>query len=110
MLRKIWSRRYNGSMVARRNDRHGLPTAHRRSDQQRSIAACSRCHRPTSNGSGGGVLLLPVLDFAGPTGGVGPAGGWVLMILVGTLILTGYFTVLNSYALRLVPAWVWQYL
>jgi hypothetical protein len=32
------------------------------------------------------------------------------MILVGTLILTGYFTVLNSYALRLVPAWLWQYL
>jgi cytochrome c-type biogenesis protein len=37
-------------------------------------------------------------------------GGGVLMILVGTLILTGYFTVLNSYALRLVPAWLWQYL
>lgn len=37
-------------------------------------------------------------------------GGGVLMILVGTLIFTGYFTVLNSYALRLVPAWLWQYL
>jgi cytochrome c-type biogenesis protein len=37
-------------------------------------------------------------------------GGGVLMILVGTLIFTGYFTVLNGYALRLVPAWLWQYL
>jgi cytochrome c-type biogenesis protein len=37
-------------------------------------------------------------------------GGGVLMILVGLLVLTGYFTVLNSYALRLVPAWLWQYL
>ena len=32
------------------------------------------------------------------------------MILVGILVLTGYFTVLNSYTLRLVPAWLWQYL
>jgi len=37
-------------------------------------------------------------------------GGGVLMILVGLLVFTGYFTVLNSYALRLVPAWLWQYL
>jgi cytochrome c-type biogenesis protein len=37
-------------------------------------------------------------------------GGGVLMILGGGLILTGYFTVLNSYTLRLVPAWLWQYL
>ena len=37
-------------------------------------------------------------------------GGGVLMILVGILVFTGYFTVLNSYALPLVPAWLWQYL
>lgn len=37
-------------------------------------------------------------------------GGGVLMILVGTLIFTGYFTMLNGYALRLIPAWLWQYL
>lgn len=37
-------------------------------------------------------------------------GGGVLMILVGILVSTGYFTVLNSYTLRLVPAWLWQYL
>jgi len=34
-------------------------------------------------------------------------GGGVLMILVGLLVLTGSLTVLNSYALRLVPAWLW---
>jgi cytochrome c-type biogenesis protein len=37
-------------------------------------------------------------------------GGGVLMIIVGMLIYTGSFTILNSYMLRLVPAWVWQYL
>ena len=37
-------------------------------------------------------------------------GGGVLMISVGMLVFTGYLTVLNSYALRLVPAWLWQYL
>jgi cytochrome c-type biogenesis protein len=37
-------------------------------------------------------------------------GGGVMMVLVGILLFTGYFTVLNSYALRLVPAWLWQYL
>jgi cytochrome c-type biogenesis protein len=37
-------------------------------------------------------------------------GGGILLIGVGLLIFTGYLTVLNSYALRLVPAWLWQYL
>lgn len=37
-------------------------------------------------------------------------GGGVLLILVGILLFTGSFTILNSYALRLVPAWLWQYL
>jgi len=37
-------------------------------------------------------------------------GGGALLVLVGGLILTGSFTVLNGYALRLVPAWLWQYL
>jgi cytochrome c-type biogenesis protein len=36
-------------------------------------------------------------------------GGGVLMILVGLLVLTGSFTVLNSYALRLMPAWLWNF-
>lgn len=35
-------------------------------------------------------------------------GGGVLMILVGLLVLTGSLTVLNSYTLRLVPAWLWN--
>ena len=37
------------------------------------------------------------------------AGG-VLMIIGGLLIFTGSFTILNSYLLRFVPAWLWQYL
>jgi cytochrome c-type biogenesis protein len=37
-------------------------------------------------------------------------GGGVLMLVVGLLIFTGSFTILNSYLLRLVPAWLWQYL
>jgi cytochrome c-type biogenesis protein len=37
------------------------------------------------------------------------AGG-VLMLVVGLLIFTGSFTILNSYLLRLVPTWLWQYL
>ena len=37
-------------------------------------------------------------------------GGGVLMISIGMLVFTGYLTVLNGYALRLVPAWLWQYL
>lgn len=36
-------------------------------------------------------------------------GGGILMILVGTLVFTGSFTILNSYTLRLIPAWLWQY-
>jgi len=36
--------------------------------------------------------------------------GGVLLVLVGSLIMTGYFTVLNGYALRLMPVWLWQYL
>jgi len=32
------------------------------------------------------------------------------MILVGVLVFTGSLTVLNSYALPLIPAWLWQYL
>lgn len=33
-----------------------------------------------------------------------------LLILVGLLLLTGYFTLLNSYALRLTPAWLYRLL
>ncbi|GIX47135.1 MAG: cytochrome C biogenesis protein CcdA [Candidatus Tectimicrobiota bacterium] len=37
-------------------------------------------------------------------------GGGVLLILVGLLVFTGYLTVLNAYAARLIPAWLWRYL
>lgn len=37
-------------------------------------------------------------------------GGGILMILVGMLVFTGSLTVLNSYVLPLIPAWLWQYL
>jgi cytochrome c-type biogenesis protein len=36
-------------------------------------------------------------------------GGGVLMILVGLLVFTGSLTVFNSYALHLVPAWLWNF-
>ena len=36
-------------------------------------------------------------------------GGGILMILVGILVFTGSLTVLNSYVLPLIPAWLWQY-
>ena len=32
------------------------------------------------------------------------------LFVVGMLIFTGSFTILNSYLLRLVPTWLWQYL
>jgi cytochrome c-type biogenesis protein len=35
-------------------------------------------------------------------------GGGVLMVLVGLLVLTGSLPILNSYALRLMPAWLWN--
>jgi len=35
------------------------------------------------------------------------AGG-LLLILVGTLIFTGYLTVLNSIAIQFTPAWLWE--
>ena len=35
-------------------------------------------------------------------------GGGVLLILVGLLVLTGSLTILNGYALRLMPAWLWN--
>lgn len=35
-------------------------------------------------------------------------GGGVLLILVGILIFTGYLTVLNTFALQLTPAWLWE--
>jgi cytochrome c-type biogenesis protein len=37
-------------------------------------------------------------------------GGGLIMMGVGVLLFTGYFTVLNSYAVRLLPIWLWQYL
>ncbi len=32
----------------------------------------------------------------------------LLLVVVGTLLLTNYFTVLSAYALRLTPQWLWQ--
>lgn len=60
------------------------------------------------------ALAVPVFfqafgRFARYLRGVEVAGG-VILVLVGGLLFTGYFTVLNSYALRLVPDWLWQYL
>jgi cytochrome c-type biogenesis protein len=35
-------------------------------------------------------------------------GGGLLLILVGILIASGYLTVLNTFALQLTPAWLWE--
>ena len=35
-------------------------------------------------------------------------GAGLLLIVVGVLLLTGYLTVLNSYAIRLTPQWLWE--
>jgi cytochrome c-type biogenesis protein len=34
--------------------------------------------------------------------------GGLFLVLVGTLLLTNYFTILSAYALRLTPQWLWQ--
>ena len=36
------------------------------------------------------------------------AGGGVLLIAVGILIFTGYLTLLNAWALRITPTWLWE--
>ena len=38
---------------------------------------------------------------------VSVAGG-LFLVVVGTLLLTNYFTLLSTYALRLTPQWLWQ--
>jgi len=35
-------------------------------------------------------------------------GGGLLLMAVGVLIFTGYLTVLNTWAIQLTPAWLWQ--
>jgi cytochrome c-type biogenesis protein len=35
-------------------------------------------------------------------------GGGMLLIALGILIWTGYLTILNTWALQLTPAWLWQ--
>jgi cytochrome c-type biogenesis protein len=35
-------------------------------------------------------------------------GGGMLLILVGSLIFTGYLTLLNTIAIQLTPAWLWE--
>jgi cytochrome c-type biogenesis protein len=84
----------------------------------------------TSKGIGGGMILLAAysMGLAVPffltslaTGsflsffqkfrkilhGVYIAGG-ILLIIVGILIFTGYFTVLNSLFIELTPSWLWE--
>ncbi|MDE2484463.1 MAG: cytochrome c biogenesis protein CcdA, partial [candidate division NC10 bacterium] len=34
--------------------------------------------------------------------------GGMFLIVVGSLLLTNYFTLLSAYALRLTPTWLWQ--
>ena len=47
--------------------------------------------------------------MAGSLRAIEVAGG-VVLVLIGGLLITGELAVLNSYALRLMPAWLWQYL
>lgn len=42
--------------------------------------------------------LLPVVS----------AIGGIFLVVVGSLLLTNYFTILSAYALRLTPQWLWQ--
>jgi cytochrome c-type biogenesis protein len=35
-------------------------------------------------------------------------GGGLVLIAVGVLIFTGYLTVLNTGAIQLTPAWLWE--
>ncbi len=44
--------------------------------------------------------MLPVVNAA--------AGG--LLVLVGVLVVTGYFTLLNGYLIQLTPPWLWRLL
>jgi cytochrome c-type biogenesis protein len=34
----------------------------------------------------------------------------IMLIVVGVMMLTGYYTWLNAYLIRYVPAWLWEYL
>ncbi|MBI2882307.1 MAG: cytochrome c biogenesis protein CcdA [Candidatus Methylomirabilis oxyfera] len=36
------------------------------------------------------------------------AVGGIFLVVVGSLLLTNYFTILSAYALRLTPQWLWQ--
>ncbi|MCH7645678.1 MAG: hypothetical protein IH788_00585 [Nitrospinae bacterium] len=36
--------------------------------------------------------------------------GGLILIAVGLLLITNYFTILNAYALKLTPKWLIQYL
>jgi len=35
-------------------------------------------------------------------------GAGLLLMAMGVLLLTGYLTILNSYAIRLTPQWLWE--
>ncbi|MFQ6110696.1 MAG: cytochrome c biogenesis CcdA family protein [Nitrospinota bacterium] len=37
-------------------------------------------------------------------------GGGVLLIAMGILLVSGYWTILNSYAIKLTPSWLWSLL
>jgi len=40
--------------------------------------------------------------------GVVQVSSGIILIIVGILIVTGYFNILNSYAIKLTPAWLWD--
>ena len=37
-----------------------------------------------------------------------PMGGGLLLIAGGFVVFTGYLTVLNTWAIQLTPAWLWE--
>ncbi len=37
-------------------------------------------------------------------------GGGVLLIVMGILLISGYWTILNSYTIKLTPSWLWSLL
>lgn len=59
------------------------------------------------------LAIEPFVGFSKRFGRYFPLVKWLsggLLILVGLLILTGYFTILNAYAIRLTPTWLLELL
>ena len=40
--------------------------------------------------------------------GVVQVSSGIILVIVGVLIITGYFSLLNSYAIRSTPSWLWE--